>query len=290
MQHETPFPHAAICHANYARFTADNRRVVNPCVQSRMCLWCKGGSGQVIINGTSFRLERNDYFFLPWNHRVEYRQDAGTRFYLAGIHLVPDYELNCPIIYEVAHSAAHRLYDAPGRNDCSLPDLEGVLHRQLDPDSSLYLFSEAIVQWFRAPLAREDGQVRLFAQLLLAELRRTFGATLSRPRPPLLLRQVLGYVEAHLAQPMTVAELAGEVGRSKSGLTALFQAHCGVSPIQWIHQCRMTRACELLSTTTMPIGEIGAAVGIEDPFYFSKLFKKRMGQSPLAYRKLHQHL
>ncbi len=285
---EKPFPNAAICHANYARFTPDNRRVVNPSVQSRMCLWCKGGSGQVVINGTPFRLEYNDYFFLPWNHRVEYRQDPDSLFHLAGIHMVPDYDPARPIVYEVAHSTAHRLYDAPGRHDCPLPGLKGVLHRHLAPESSLYLLSEAIVQWFRTPLPRQDIAVRLYAQLLLLELVRTFVATPSRPPPPLVFRKVLAYVETHLTQPMTVDELAGQAGRSKSGITALFQAHCGMSPIQWIHQCRMNRACELLSTTTQPVGEIGAAAGIDDPFYFSKLFKKRMGQSPLEYRKQHQ--
>lgn len=285
---ETPFPNAAICLANYARFTADSRRVVNPSVQSRMCLWCKGGSGQVIINGTPFRLEYNDFFFLPWNHRVEYRQDPDSLYYLAGIHIVPNHDPGNPIVYEVAHSAAHRLYDAPGRDDIPIPGLEGVLRRHLAPESSLYLLSESIVQWFRSPLPRQDIEARLYAQLLLLELSRTFGATASRPPPPLAFRKVLAYVETHLTQPMTVDELAGQAGRSKSGITALFQTHCGMSPIKWIHQCRMNWACELLSTTTQPVGEIGAAVGIVDPFYFSKLFKKRIGQSPLEFRKQHQ--
>lgn len=290
MTPEPAYPNAAICHANYARFTAHDRRVVNPCVQSRMCLWCKGGSGQVIINGTSFRIEFNDYFVLPWNHRVEYRQDPGSLFYLAGIHIVPDYDPALPIVYEVAHSRGHGLYEAPGRGDLPIPALEGVRHRRLEPDSPLYLLSESIVQWFRSPLPRSDAQVRLYAQVLLLELIRTFTATAPRPPPPLMFRKVLAYVDAHLNKPMTVDELAREAGRSKSGLTALFRAHCGLSPVQWIHQCRMSRACELLSTTTMPIGVIGAAVGVGDAFYFSKLFKKRMGQSPLAYRRQRQHL
>ncbi|HAS83470.1 MAG TPA: hypothetical protein DCS43_12590 [Verrucomicrobia bacterium] len=286
---ETNFPNAAICHANYARFTADNRRVVNPCVQSRMCLWCKGGSGQVIINGTPFRLEYNDYFFLPWNHCVEYRQDPGSQFFLAGIHIIPDYDPTLELICEVAHNTANRLFDAPGRRDCRLHSLDGVMHRHVESDSALYLLSETIVQWFRTSLTRQDLQNRLYAQLLLMELVQSFGSTSARFQPTLAFHKVLAYVETHLTCPITLDELAGQSGRSKSGITALFRAHCGMSPIQWIHQCRMNRACELLSTTTRPVGEIGVAVGIDDPFYFSKLFKKRLGRSPLDYRRQHQH-
>ena len=47
----------------------------------------------------------------------------------------------------------------------------------------------------------------------------------------------------------------------------------------------MKKAAELLLTTDLNIAEIGFQVGINDPFYFSRCFKKSFGKSPLQYRK-----
>ncbi|MGE9290587.1 MAG: helix-turn-helix domain-containing protein [Puniceicoccales bacterium] len=44
-------------------------------------------------------------------------------------------------------------------------------------------------------------------------------------------------------------------------------------------------ACELLTFTDLPVQEIAARVGLENPYYFSRLFKKRLGKSPSDYRK-----
>ncbi len=281
--------HAAICYANYARFGASFRRHLNPCVQSRMCLWCKSGSGTVKINHHAFPCEHGDYFFLPWNHCVEYLADPANPFYLAGIHLIPDYDPNHPVEYEVSHTRTHRLFNSPGRKDTALPMLEGIQHQTIGSDAPLYLLSESIVQLFRSSSPKDEAQFRILAQALIRELMRTLGAKEARSTPPPILRQLLSYIDQNLATAISVAELAKQVDRSKSGITGLFRTHCGKAPTQWIIDQRIERARELLATTNLCIGEIGAAVGIDDPFYFSKLFKKTVGQPPKAYRKQQQH-
>ena len=53
----------------------------------------------------------------------------------------------------------------------------------------------------------------------------------------------------------------------------------------WVLQVKMERARVLLRTRRLSVAEVGAAVGIADPYYFSKCFKKVIGQSPQAYRQ-----
>lgn len=288
MPDKSPVPRAVICYANYARFHADRPHVLNLSVKSRMCLWCKGGRGRVIINGRPFSCEHGDYFVLPWNHRVEYFADPANPFHLAGIHIIPDHDLRHAVEYTVPHAPAHPLFRCPWRKNRPLPALDGVHHRHIADDSPLHLLSESIVQLFLRG-DRNEAQIRLLARAMIMELLRTFGPGEPQRVPPPALRKALAHIDATLAHPLTVEELARLAERSKSGITGLFRAYCGASPVQWINRRRMDRARELLATSGLPVGEIGAAVGIEDPFYFSRLFKKMTGQSPMAYRKEMRH-
>ncbi|MET0377936.1 MAG: helix-turn-helix transcriptional regulator, partial [Spongiibacteraceae bacterium] len=55
-------------------------------------------------------------------------------------------------------------------------------------------------------------------------------------------------------------------------------------PIHYFIHLKMQRACELLETTEFDVREIAELLGYADPFYFSKLFKRTIGQSPQHFR------
>ena len=162
------------------------------------------------------------------------------------------------------------------------------MHKHIGADSPLFLLSESIVQIFRSAFLKDEYQIRLLAQSLILELIRTFEKSKPHALIPLHVRNLITYIDAHYTKPITVDDLAKHSERSKSGITGLFKMHYGKTPIQWILQKRIDKACELLATTSLPIGEIGQLSGIDDQFYFSKLFKKMIGHSPLAYRRQNQ--
>lgn len=59
----------------------------------------------------------------------------------------------------------------------------------------------------------------------------------------------------------------------------------GTSPVRYLNDYRLSVARELLLHTGKSIKSVAAAVGIPDPFYFSRLFRTAYGQSPQTYRK-----
>ena len=72
------------------------------------------------------------------------------------------------------------------------------------------------------------------------------------------------------------------------GRTAFFRKVKGVTgytPNEYIRVIRMKKAAEFLDKNEMTVSEIAYRVGIDDPFYFSKMFKKQFGVSPTAYQK-----
>lgn len=86
----------------------------------------------------------------------------------------------------------------------------------------------------------------------------------------------------------TVSAVAKNIGIHRSYLTTIFKKKTGVSPQEYLLQCRMRRACMLLSSTNNPIQAIAHNVGYDNPFTFSKIFKSYYGISPREYRRQQQ--
>lgn len=102
------------------------------------------------------------------------------------------------------------------------------------------------------------------------------------------LQSALAYIREHYRQEISVKEMADRAKMSESNFYAVFKKHMGVSPISYINHYRMSIAAERLLETTRTATEIGYSVGISDPLYFSKLFKKTYGITPRGYRAMYQ--
>ncbi|GAB3004527.1 AraC family transcriptional regulator [Amycolatopsis acidiphila] len=95
--------------------------------------------------------------------------------------------------------------------------------------------------------------------------------------------RVVAYVRAHLAEPLTVADLAEHVSLSPSVFTAQFRETAGRSPYQFVKEMRLNKARELLVTGGATVAGVSRAVGYPNPSHFITEFRKRFGMSPRAY-------
>ena len=86
------------------------------------------------------------------------------------------------------------------------------------------------------------------------------------------------------SKPISVSELAKISNMSESNLYASFKKQFGTSPIVYLNNYRLSLASERLVETDDTVKEISYSVGITDPLYFSRLFKKSYGVSPREYR------
>lgn len=97
------------------------------------------------------------------------------------------------------------------------------------------------------------------------------------------LLHAVRHMEEHMAEPLTVREVADELGLSVSYLHKLF-ARCGTSFSAYLTDCRLRRAGQLLRESDEKIYAVAAACGYQDTRYFSKIFQKHMGVKPTEYR------
>jgi AraC-like DNA-binding protein len=103
-------------------------------------------------------------------------------------------------------------------------------------------------------------------------------STAAVPRSEVLRATKL--LENDLRRRWNVNDLAGEVLLSSSQLTRLFQQHLGVSPASYLANVRGDRMAEILSTTSLGVGEAANLVGWRNTSVGSRAFKRRFGVSP----------
>lgn len=101
---------------------------------------------------------------------------------------------------------------------------------------------------------------------------------------------VLYMRENYTSSEISVASTAAALHIDVSYLYRLFQDALQCSPLEYLTDLRMQRACQLLSSTHEPVREIAAMVGYKDAFTFSKCFSRTYEISPREYRKAHSHL
>ncbi len=102
------------------------------------------------------------------------------------------------------------------------------------------------------------------------------------------VQDAVAYIRAHYQEEISVERLAAVANMSEANFYAVFKKHLGNSPLAYLNYYRLALAADLLSETEHTVGEIALSVGIPDPLYFSKLFKKTYGSSPREYRKSYQ--
>ncbi len=92
-------------------------------------------------------------------------------------------------------------------------------------------------------------------------------------------------IEFHYREPLRVENLARHAGMSAGHFQRQFLKAFNTSPIEHQQRLRISAACNLLRSTALLCSEIAEQLGFSDVFYFSKTFKRRVGVSPLGYRK-----
>jgi AraC family transcriptional regulator len=99
------------------------------------------------------------------------------------------------------------------------------------------------------------------------------------------LRRVLAYITDHLAQPITLADLAALVQMDQYHFLKVFRQAMGLTPHQYLLARRMEQAQALLKDSTMPITDVAFQVGFRTPSHFTWHFRRQTGVTPTAYRR-----
>jgi AraC family transcriptional regulator len=99
------------------------------------------------------------------------------------------------------------------------------------------------------------------------------------------IRRAVYYIHEHFAADISLASLATEAGLSPFHFARLFRDSTGLAPHQYVVQCRVERARELLLSGAQSTAEIAVAVGFCDQSHLTTHFKRVFGLTPKKFRQ-----
>ncbi|WP_338664519.1 AraC family transcriptional regulator [Pararoseomonas sp. SCSIO 73927] len=142
--------------------------------------------------------------------------------------------------------------------------------------------SEALLAGAPSLYAEASGEL-LAAHILL----RHAGLRPRAPAPPpeQRLQRLDDFMRAHLARPLTLADLAHEAGMSPFHLLRSFRRVHGETPIRRLARLRMEAARRHLEAGREPVSAVAFLCGYDNPSHFATAFRRMTGVSPSAYRK-----
>jgi AraC-like DNA-binding protein len=183
----------------------------------------------------------------------------------------------------------------------SRPILNGlppVFKVNIRTDRSGYWLENSILQLVEEAASGRVGSEAMLAKLseaLFVDTLRRYVAGLPEQQMGLLagardpiVGKSLGLLHSRVAHPWTIADLADEVGISRSALVERFTRYLSEPPMTYLTRWRLQLAARSLERTSRGVAEIAAGVGYESEAAFNRAFKREFGQPPGRYRSDHK--
>lgn len=103
-----------------------------------------------------------------------------------------------------------------------------------------------------------------------------------------ILQAAMRLLRRRLSEPLTLDEVAREVGTYDKRLSAIFREHLGTTVFAWLREERIQRSRRLLAETSLSMQEIALEIGFRSACNFTTAFRERLGVPPTQYRKATQ--
>lgn len=226
-------------------------------------LYCVEGKGIIHIGDQEFHLPPNHYFIIPRNVPHHYRSSDTDPWSIYWVHFEGE---NSDLLYaRYTEDRQAKISPIPyDEHRVEIFDqLFDILEKSFDP-RSLELVNFMLVQFLSSFIYHEEMFPSYYGSDQIIES--------------------INFMKSHLHENYSLKELAHQQHISVSHYADLFKRKTGRSPIQYFNQLKIHKSCQYLYFTDMSIKEICVELGIDDPYYFSRLFKKMMGLSPAKYR------
>jgi len=234
-------------------------------IDEHVLIYCVEGGGWYRLDGKEYHVGPNEFFILPAGVPHAYGSgEAGWTIYwlhFAGQHAA---------IYAEGEQAPKRINvtvdSRIGRRNNLFEEILNTLMEGQELTRLRYVSS--LLHYYLATMC------------YVQEYRRSTSAEASTDP----VQAAVHFMEENLERRLTLQDILTYVGYSSSHFTSLFKARMGMPPLSYFNHLKVQQACVLLRETDMRINQICYKLGIEDCYYFSRLFAKETGVSPSSYK------
>lgn len=225
------------------------------------------GRGLYRVNGSVHRLLRGDAFLIYPGETTYYEADPSDPWEYTWIGFGGQ---DCPLLLSgcdfTENGYIFRGSRLPGRRFSEIQTFLGEMLRSFEAE-------------------RPDPLELLgYFCLIFSRLAAPGGPASALPEET-YLRKALDYIHNNYSYPIHISGIARQIGIDRSYLYKLMQQRLHLSPQQYLIEYRLSRAKEMLAATSLSVTEIAFSCGFKDTPSFCRLFKKRTGASPGAFRR-----
>lgn len=230
-------------------------------------IYCVEGAGWFRLNGTDYRVGKDQYFILPPSVPHAYGADEEDAWTIYWIHfkgkLAGKFAAGLTSPVDIKPNVSSRIR---GRIEL-FEEIFRTLEMGYSHENLLYACS-AFYHFL--------GTLRY-----LQQYRNAVGNGREQTD---LVTAAIHFMRENIEKKLSLAQMAEHIGYSPSHFSVLFSKRTGDSPVNYFNRLKIQQACRLLDFTDMKINQICYKIGIDDTYYFSRLFSKVMGMSPRQYK------
>ena len=234
-------------------------------IDQTILIYCLAGSGSVKIGETIFPIKKGHVVIIPSGVPHIYCADAKDPWSIFWIHFDG----------QEGESTLENLGVDVDRPLLYVPDVPMMCQAFEEVCACLnYHYSDAGLLAMTSELTHLLSKIKLHHSNLYWERKVAEDRVLG----------TIDFMQRHLDMPLSLEDLATYAGQSEANYGKLFKYRTGQSPMACFIQLKIRKACELLDQTNQSVLSIAKELGYDDPYYFSRLFKKIQGCSPTYYR------
>ena len=279
----TKFPSALISgDCTTSSLTLDGGSIIDQCIvtagergtfflEQHLLYVVLGGSVKLTCGRQTWTVRKNEMILLRRAQSVSYEKQGSEETGLFESQLFANND--------------ELLKDFLTSQQVQIPQMTEELGTQVSPMSDrLVAYCWSLSPYFNDPSQVNPGLLRLKVMELLYNV---MDCSKNIFRQMLQLRQpvktdIHRVVEENYTSPISLDELAYLSGRSLSSFKREFQDIYGAPPARWIREKRLSKAHEMLRSSSLSVADVAYSLGFENPTHFSRIFKQQYGASPIS--------
>jgi len=228
-------------------------------------IYCQTGAGETEIDGEKLRIRPGDFFIIPRNTPHWYAADEQNPWTIFWVHFKGSISSAIVSLIEKQFGGAKGYLRYAGSSINLFEEIYSQLEKGYGVDNLIY--ANMCLSHFLTTLIYNEKFVEA-------------GQAPKKDSVDLAIE----FFQEHTDRMLTLKEIARSVNLSASHFSYLFKKRTGFPPLEYFNHLKMQKACQYLLFTQLRVKEIANRLGMDDPYYFSRLFARVMGMSPRAYR------
>jgi len=256
-----------ICSLGYYPKAAGHYTYRKKGLPENFLFYCVDGAGWYKIGDKRYEVKPNEFFILPQHVEHAYGSDEHDPWTIYWVHFGGD---NVPVFNEMNVVKEH-FKPFYIKNNSEIFSLFTRIYKTLEKGYST------------DNLVFANMCLSHFITLFIYNAKHTVDIPSEKAD---CVDSAIAYMQLHIDGSISLDELSRINNYSTSRFSNLFKHKTGYAPIDYFIQMKMQKACQQLDFSDRSIKDIAYTLGFDDPYYFSRRFRKIIGMSPNKYRSI----